>query len=406
MPLSLSQLRFLQSPSAETALRGPLPGNPLASQVALRKSYSVEEAAAIETLRLLRDRARSSKRLPGWLAESMLATDTLLQQASSYRLGVHVGRILARMAGEDRCYALCSGLGVDAIGMARGGAEVLGIDRSPEAVLCAEHNARVAGVSERCRFEQADVTSMDLPPAGVVHCDPDRRATGKRAILLEHSSPGPEFLLGLPQRTRAGAMKLSPALDRNALPRLSEHLSLEYLSERGTCRQLLAWWGVEPTGPRATIVSGAIEAPESHTISDDGLGLAQIRRPGALLYEPDPAVIAAGCEDSLARQAGLWRIGPHLAWLGGEQLAETPFARAFRVLGEAPGRLRDVSRLLRKLGGGRVSVKTRGLKLDTDSLQRRLSGKGERQLVVLWYRIDSSQRTIVAEPVPDSATPR
>jgi len=96
----------------------------------------------------------------------------------------------------------------------------------------------VAGVAERCRFLRADVTALDIPTGAVVHVDPSRRSGGRRAISWRDYSPGEEFLRSLPARTPAGAMKLSPAMDRRLLAD-GGNLELEYVSEFGVCKQLL-----------------------------------------------------------------------------------------------------------------------------------------------------------------------
>ena len=47
--------------------------------------------------------------------------------------------------------------------------------------------------------------------------------------------------------------------------------------------------------------------------------------------------------------------------------------------------------------GGIVEIKPRGLKLDTDALQKRLRGKGERALSILWCKIGSREQAFIAE---------
>jgi hypothetical protein len=44
-----------------------------------------------------------------------------------------------------------------------------------------------------------------------------------------------------------------------------------------------------------------------------------------------------------------------------------------------------------------VEVKPRGVKLDTDALQRELRGRGERPLVVLWGKVGAAQVAFIAE---------
>ena len=404
MSLTLEQIEFLRTPAGRELLDMDLPDDPFHAVQALRKRATPDEAAAVATLRTLRRKAAASRRFPEAFAARMLGTDKLLQQASSFRLAVWMGRRLAGIArnvGAAEAIDLCCGLGSDAIGIARAGLSVRGVDVDPVAVFCAAHNARAAGVGERCAFETADAQAVDLPPGAVVHVDPDRRAGPGRSARLADASPGVGFLARLPAHTAAGAMKLSPALEFSEAAALPV-AELEYVSEQGVCKQLLGWWGTgAPRGDRprrrATVVTGPIEDPEAVSLAADVAPYVPVREPGEWLVEPDPAVIAAEAVDDLAAAAGLWRIQPGLPWLFGDKPAATPLARDFRVLASVPGREKDVARGLARLDAGTVEIKPRGIKLPTDKLQRTLRGRGRRRIAVLWCRLGSKQRAFLCE---------
>lgn len=405
MPLTLAQLEFLGTARAEALLTTALPEERLRALHTLRKRCAPPEAAAVFELRRLRRRAAASGRFPEAFAGGLLASDKLLQQASSLRLAVWKGRKLAARTGlaPREVIDLCCGLGSDAIGLARAGFRVRGVDLAPEAVFCARHNAQLAGVADHCRFDLADATTVALDADAVVHVDPDRRAAGRRSARLADHQPGEAFLRALPERTAAGAIKLSPTVDC-AVGRLPVD-EAEYVSEGGVCRQLIVWWhGPDrPERPRrrATVVFGDAFEPGSVSLPGSDDAAAPLRPPGAWLIEPDPAVLAARVVDDLAARCGLWRIDPALDWLFGDAPPADPqgerLARSYRVLGEAPGRARDVARAVRALDGGLAEIKTRGVKLDTDALQRRLRGRGKRPLAVLWCRTGQRQRAFLCE---------
>ena len=401
--LTLAQLEFLQTPLGRELLAVDLSANPLAAQMALRKRCDLPQAAAVAEMRRVRKRAAASRKFPPDFARALLATDLMCQQASSLRLACYVGRQLAELAGGDDLLDLCCGLGADTIGAALAGAAVRGVDSDDRAVFCATHNAALAGVGDRCTFDCADVTAMDLPAGAVVHADPDRRATGRRAVFLEDYSPPAAFLRDLTTRTRAGALKLSPALDRHALGDW-DPAHIEYVSEGRVCKQLVLWWGVGPAGRRATVLAGEMTAPTATSIDVDPDAAAEIidssesALPGQWLIEPDPAVIAAGAVDTLARAHALCRAAASLAWLFGPAPAATPLARSYQILARVPGRTSDIRRTLRKLDAARVTVKPRGLSLNTDKLQRRFSSrKGTRDVVVLWCKLARREEAYIAE---------
>jgi len=384
-----------------------LPADELRAVELLRRGCLPDEAAAIITLRALRQRAAASGRFPKEVAEKMLATDKLLQQASSMRLAIWKGRRLAELLGTKTKQApraevwdLCCGLGSDSIGLARAGLAVRGVDNDPLAVLCATHNARAAGLDELCTFEVADVERLDLPADAVVHIDPDRRASGCRSIDLGDFSPAGPTLARVVARTRAGALKLPPGANALELQSIAAGL-FEYVSEAGICKQLVAWWHHEdharPDMParRATVLTGPLGDPRATSIDAGVAPYAPIRQPGHWLIEPDPALAAAEAVDDLAAADGLWRIAVGLPWLFGDRCVHTPMAACFEVLADVPGRNRDIVQAVRKLGGGTVEVKPRGLKMDTDRLQRQLRGRGRMPLAILWCRLGAKQRAFI-----------
>ena len=398
MSLDLQQLEFLCTTEAKELLALDLPADELAAQKFLRKRCTAEQAIAVIVLRQVRRRAVRGGKFPPELAEKLLATDTLLQQASSMRLARHVGGQLAAVAGGKPVLDLCCGLGADTMGLALAGADVVAYDTSDVALACARANAAAAGVADRCRFERADVTELALDAGAVVHIDPDRRGSGRRVVSLDDCDPPQAFLRKLVAETRVGAVKLSPMLHWREVG-LWEGASLEYLSEGGVCRQLVIWWGLpDRVGTvRATVVTGEAAEPQAATLVAQRAEI-RIGPLGTYLVEPDAAVIAAHATDDLAAAHGLWRIDPRLVWLFGDEPVDIPLARSYRILGEAPGRRKDIAKAVRDLGGGVVRVKPRGVRVNTDKMQKALRGKGDRTLVVFWYRLGEHLKALVAEP--------
>ena len=423
MALTADDLHFLASPDAADLLAMDLPADPLAAQKLLRKHCEAHQAAAVAELRELRHRAAASGRFPAEWAGQLLTTDKLLQQASSIRLAVAMGRQFARRTGSREVIDLCCGKGADTIGLALAGFNVTAVDASPEALLCAKRNAAIAGVADRCRFELANAEAFPLPTDVIVHIDPDRRAGGKRSAALADHSPGEDFLKALPSSTAGGVIKLSPAFGYGALADWP-NVNVEYVSEAGTCRQCNIWWPTTSDSPgchgpsgtvpaarentatqawpwhpqrRATVVIGDPLDPTVASIEGGLAPAAPIREAGPWLIEPDPAVIAADAVDDLAADHDLWRIDPHLAWLFGDEPVDSSLAKSYRILATTPGRIRDIRRAIAELGGGPVTVKPRGLRLDTDKLQRQLRGNGSRPLTILWTRLANRQLAFIAE---------
>ncbi len=397
MSLTVEQLAFLRTREGETLIAMPLPDEALSALTILRKTCSPEQAAAVMTMRSLRKRARG--KFPEQIAGLLLATDKLLQQASSLRLAVYLGRMMTGFFGTRHVVDICCGLGADAIGMALAGHTVEGIDNAPAAVFCARHNARVAAVRDRCTFRQCSAEDLLIPDRAVVHVDPDRRVDGRGAANLLRHRPGKEYLLSLIRNTRAGCMKLSPLLDSRTLD-VPVQTRCEYIGEEGRCRQLLVWWPgdeLDAVGNCATVVSGEPESPVSETIAAGRSGAAPTGEAGKWLLEPAPPLVAAGAVDDLAARYGLWRLQRAVPWLSGERDVHTSLAGTYRILSRCPGRARSVAQELQQFDAGEIAVKTSGLKLDTDRLQRKLRGNGRRSLVLFWGRFRKRQVVYITE---------
>ncbi|HMP42872.1 MAG TPA: hypothetical protein PKA05_21020 [Roseiflexaceae bacterium] len=116
-----------------------------------------------------------------------------------------------------------------------------------------------------------------------------------------------------------------------------------------------------------------------------------------MLYEPDPAIIRAGLVGTLAQQLGAAQIDAQIAYLTSDDLRPSRMARCWRILEWHPFNLKRLRARLRTFDTGPVTVKKRGSPLDTDTLARRLSGNGQRPLVVVLTRVLDQPAMLICE---------
>jgi hypothetical protein len=108
---------------------------------------------------------------------------------------------------------------------------------------------------------------------------------------------------------------------------------------------------------------------------------------GQVLYEPDCALIRAGCLAELCRRLGAHLFDPEIAYLVGERLEHTPLAQAFWIEEVHPISLRLLNGRLQALGVGRVELKKRGFPQEPESLRPRLKlARQGRDAVVIFTR--------------------
>ena len=385
MTLTPALLRWLQTEEAASWLT-PLTASPpadadlLSTLTRLRRLLPAEQAAVlVEEARLRREAA--AKFLT---AERMFFAQPLLQQASPAAVAAHTAR---RFAGRPWVADLGCGLGGDALALS-GSAHVLAVDIDPLALLLTQANAKSLGVGDYIHTLRADARqpAWRLPAAWA---DPGRRAGDRRLFDPDRLQPPLSVMLDLHRSSIPDmGIKLMPGLPHTAIPAEAE---AEWISLRGELKEAVLWLGslAQAGRRRATVL------PENAEIVAAG-AQADRRPPGAWLYEPDPAVIRAGAVGDLAVMLGLWQIDAEIAYLSGDELRPTPFARAWPVIEHLPFDLKALNRRLQVLEGEVVAVKKRGSPIEPEAFRRRLSGRfGGRPLVVVITRQAGKPWTLI-----------
>jgi len=392
----------------------------------LRKWLSPEQTHLVLEQVELRRRARAKFADP----DRMFFTSLGLQQATDqYVAAYKAGRFAQGQALVD----LCCGIGGDLLGLARRG-PVAGVDRDPVAALLAAANARALGLAGGeaggVEVRAGDVAEVAVREFAAWHLDPDRRPQGRRTTVVELHEPGLPVIEKLLAANADAAVKLAPAA---ALPDdWSGRAELEWIGRRRQCRQLIAWFGglADHTGRhRATILA---ETPDggarvvrtvvgkrgrssfSIPVSrEPALGEEDRKRAaspfsvGRYVFDPDPAVLAAGLSGALAAEHGLSATGPRAAYLTGDRAVADPALACFEVTDVLPLDLKRLRRLLHERGIGRLEIKKRiqnrikkrGVAHEPDQLRRRLHLRGEGSAVLLLTPIGGTVTAILARRV-------
>ncbi len=375
--------RWLVGPEGADALRAAsdqADPSSLAAATALRKRWQPEQAAAALQQESLRRRARSKF---GERAQSLFFTADGLEQAT--RAGVAAWRAERFVAaGARRVVDLGCGLGADAVAFADAGLEVVAVERDPATAVFA-----AANLGERGRVVCADAESVAgdlLGPNDAVFLDPARRTDRGRSWRLADLSPSWEFTLAT-LGERLGCIKAGPGFPTNHLP---GHLAATWVSDHGDLVELAFWSSAfgEPGHRSAVLLPGGAElvAGARH---DPPIGEL-----GAVLYEPDPAVIRSGGVAALAERLGARALSPGIAYLTADERVETPFATAFEVLDVLAFDERRLRAWVREQGIGTLEIKVRGLDVDPAQLRRRLKPSGRRAATLMLTPLGVGARAV------------
>lgn len=355
----------------------------------LRKTLTAPRAAAVAEQVELRQRAKEKFHR----AERMLFTRRAFEQATDEWVARYKGRRFEKLHGEGEPLDFCCGVGGDLIGLAGAVRSVFGIERDATLARFAQHNAAAYDLEVEVRCGEADENSAR--GARAWHADPDRRPAGRRTTAPDAHEPPLSVVEAWLRDAPAGAVKFAPAA---RLPQAWEEASeLEWISRDGSCRQLVAWRGDLAAGPGQRTATRVLSGPmaDDRLIQAASFTAAPASQPApapidAYVYDPDPALLAAGLTWSLAAEHGLVPFTARAAYLTGSQRIDDPLLAPFRVeevLALDRRKLRD---WLGERGIGRLEIKTRGVNLSPERLRAELksSGAGAMTLVVAPAPID------------------
>ncbi|MFC8291558.1 SAM-dependent methyltransferase [Streptomyces sp. NPDC057242] len=386
----LASFAALLAPEGQTllaALRDYDPARELAVASRLRRDHPAElVTAALGQARL---RQRAVAKFGAEDAYRMYFTPNGVEQSTRASVGAHrAGRMKA--LGVGSVADLCSGIGGDAIALARAGISVLAVDRDPLTAEAVRANAEALGLSGLIEVRCADVTEIDTSPYDAVFVDPARRGGRGRVFDPEAYSPPLSWAVEAARKAPRAALKVAPGIPHEAVP---AEAGAEWISDGGDVKEAVLWFGTEPGARRATLL------PSGATLVGRGLPDPAVRPVGRYLYEPDGAVIRAHLVAEAAEELDGGLIDETIAYVTSDVLAPTPYAAAYEITDELPFNLKKLKALLREREVGTLTVKKRGSAVEPEEIRRKVKPKGPNAATVLLTRVAGAPTMLIGRPV-------
>ena len=382
----------------------------------LRKDVSMTRAALVMEQAQLRLRAAAKFSAP----EKMFFTRRGLEQST----GAGIARYKsARFTDCVSVADVCCGVGGDLIALDQRGDErsspvtTTGVDADELTASFARHNLLVCGHRgnddleggdrsvQNLRFEEYSVRDLDG-----LHCDPDRRGKASNYERTVHGSRFEPSLASVFERSTdiaLVAVKVAPATPvGDPWP---ADIEREWIGDRRECKQQVIWRGsqadVATRHRTATCVDGRgtvtrFRVPEEK--ASTRLVVADLI--GDFVYEPHPAVLAAGLGHAIGQPFDLRPVADDVAYLTGTEVQPTPLIRSFHVIETLPLHLRKVKDVLEKLDAGTLEIKRRGVEQTVGDAFMKLKLGGSRRLTVFLTRLRERRMAIVAERVHDNTS--
>ncbi|MFF3452982.1 SAM-dependent methyltransferase [Streptomyces sp. NPDC002730] len=368
------------------ALRDYDPAQELAVASRLRREHSVGLVTAALTQARLRQRAVA--KFGAADAQRMFFTPNGVEQATRSSVATYrAGRFAA--LGVRSVADLCSGIGGDAIALARAGISVLAVDRDPLTAEVARANAEALDLAELIEVRCADVTEIDTGAYDAVFVDPARRGGRGRIFDPEAYSPPLSWAIGAARTRPHAALKIAPGIPHEAVP---DDAEAEWISDGGDVKEAVLWFGTRPGTVGATLLPG----PRS--LTGRGLPDPEVRKVGRFLYEPDGAVIRAHLVAEVAEELDGGLIDETIAYITADGLRPTPYATAYEITDELPFGLKKLKALLREREVGNLTVKKRGSAIEPEELRRKVKPKGPNAATVFLTRVAGAPTMLIGRP--------
>ncbi|MFJ1557002.1 class I SAM-dependent methyltransferase [Streptomyces mirabilis] len=373
-------------------VRGTEPAQELAVATRLRRDHPADlVSAALGQARL---RQRAAAKFGAEDAERMYFTPNGVEQSTRTTVATHRARRL-RSLGVRSVADLCSGIGGDAIALARAGIRVLAVDRDPLTVAVARANAEALGLADLIEVREADVTEVGTEAYDAVFVDPARRGGRGRIFDPEAYSPPLSWAIATALKAPLAALKIAPGIPHEAVPAEAE---AEWISDAGDVKEAVLWFGTEPGLVRATLLPGP------HELRGRGLPDPAVREVGRYLYEPDGAVIRAHLVAEVAEEVDGGLVDETIAYITADELRPTSYAAAYEITDRLPFNVKKLKALLRERGVGVLTVKKRGSAVEPEELRKKALPKqhGPHSATVFLTRVAGAPTMLLGHPAQRS----
>lgn len=355
-------------------------------QLALQrcKDSSVDLPFALEQIA---GRQYAAQKLPTYAAtEGVLYPPHLsLEQCSSELTALYKARLVSSFHAVPRSSLLdmTGGLGVDFTFMARLFCHACYVEQQPGLCELARHNFKLLGLTEAqvvCA-DGADFLRQSAQHFDWVYIDPARRdAHGGRTYGISDCTPDVLSMLDL-LTAKAGCvlLKLSPMLDwRKAVRDIGGELVSEVhiVAVRNECKELLLVLRSQPDAvgrvTRLVCVNDDVifETTTAPTSPQNYCNATAGDMTGCFLYEPNAALMKAGCFDELALRFGVSQVAQNSHLFLSPQLIKDFPGRKFRIHCVSSMNKRELKEKLRGITQANLTV--RNFPLSVAELRKRL----------------------------------
>lgn len=334
---------------------------------------------------------KAREKLPSWAATDGIVYPPHLsmEQCSGEPAALYKAAVARRICGcgpdgrAGMIADLTGGFGVDFSFMSRCFRSSVYVERDSRLCDTARHNFGVMSL------DGAEVVCGDgtlylhtMPSADLIYIDPARRdASGGRTYAISDCTPDVlDLLPAMLEKSRWVMVKLSPMLDwHEAVASLNAVCpdvvrEIHVVSVRNECKEMLFVLSCRSSAPMEIYCSNGgdtlsctmTEAMEPAVLAD----MPYTSLVGKYLYEPDAAVMKAGCFGLLCRRYGVRQVGVNSRLFVSDRLIAGFPGRSFVVSAISSMNKKELKTVL--AGVEKANVAVRNFPLTVAELRKRL----------------------------------
>lgn len=341
-------------------------------------------------------RRMAATKLPAWAAvEGIIYPVRLsMEQCSSEA----TARYKASLVEGTRLADLTGGFGIDCSYMAERFSEITYVERNAELCRIAEHNFALLGKAIRVVNADSEDTLAGLPLQDWIFVDPARRDRGgNKVVSLSDCEPDVCRLESLLlQRASRIMVKCSPMLDISlAMSELKSVNEVHVVAANNECKELLLVLGSEARGEvpiHAINLQGERTQRFVYTAQEEAGAVCHYTATlGNYLYEPNSALMKAGC----------YRL-PAVRWGLSKLHRNTHLYTSDTLVSDFPGRVFKVERVcgfgkkeLKTLDCKKANLAVRNFPEHVDTLKKRLKISDGGSTYLFATTLDDDTRALV-----------
>ncbi|MBI1184038.1 class I SAM-dependent methyltransferase [bacterium] len=281
---------------------------------------------------------KASKKLPTWFAhpEIIYPPQLNLEQASSELTAAYKASL---MPIAEKSADLTGGFGVDSYYFSKRSKQHYYFELNEGLCQIVNDNFKTLGahniITQTADGMQhlADDSHYDF-----IYIDPSRRAVGRRKYFLEDYEPNVlEWQDKLRQSAPLVMIKVSPMADiARLLQQINGVSEIHIVAVKNECKELLLLLKPKATEHISLKAVNIINETEKWVfdcrLGDEKQAVAQYGEVHSFIYEPNAAILKAGCFNLVAKRYGLLKLHPN-----------THLYTANEVVDDFPGRIFEVT---------------------------------------------------------------